>query len=134
MQNAMDYRHFSMSKYLDILDNNEKTLEHLDPGQYPALTAYFRRTGGLRVLTTIMLIMAGYDHPLHLSPRTGKAWFAISRSFMMHIGGGSPNTWNSAIIYLTHIGLLERIRPSASTTIPAIRRLHEAAAARGTKA
>lgn len=115
-----------MTDLRDRLRIASDTIVDLPADEYPALTAYFKKTSGKRCLIGLLDVLRSYDKPM-FTMKNGKAYYAVSQRYLIMVHGGSQQTWNSCLTFLAVIGLIERIRPSKDSRIPAIKAMYEKA-------
>lgn len=112
--------------YRDILHRNIEIAANLDQARYPELKRWFRNSSALRCYSSLIQTIAGYEKPLHTS-KSGKAYYAVSVSWLIAHYGGAAHVWQSSLILLQICGMIERIVPSRSSTNHAFKSLYQTA-------
>lgn len=104
----------------ELAAHNIETLLSLDENTYPALTAHFTKTKCKTCLYCLLEYLEALEAPGHTSKK-GKHYFFVSSRYLIAKHGGSKTTWHNHMILLSHLGLLERIRPGEETVIRKMR-------------
>lgn len=110
--------------YREIMATNLQTIEAVNPAEYPNLSKWLNRTGA-KYYRQMIEICLSFAAPFYQSNTTGKAFFAVTRQRLMAVYGGSPYSWQSAIIVLSIAGMLERIEPNENTSNEQFRKLYD---------
>lgn len=99
-----------------IIRENIAAIEALDLELCPELTRLFRKTSIHAHLLHVWTYMQSHPFPRTMD-QAGRGYWSIPVSYLKKEHGGSSETWQSHLIFLTDAGLLKRVKPDKLTKL-----------------
>lgn len=99
-----------------IIAQNIAAIEALDPELYPELVRIFRKTSLHAHLLHVWTYMQSHPFPRTMD-QAGRGYWSIPVSYLKKEHGGSVETWQSHLAFLTDAGLLKRVKPDKRTKL-----------------
>lgn len=97
-----------------IIAENIAAIETLNPEEHPELTRLFRKTSLHAHLLYVWTYMQSHPFPRTMD-QAGRGYWSIPVSYLKKEHGGSIETWQSHLAFLTDAGLLKRVKPDKLT-------------------
>lgn len=115
--------------YTDIVKANEAVIDGLDAERYPELYRLFiRRKHSSSLYWHLFWMWEAMDEhsaPMALYKKSG--YHTLSIGFMIKKHKGTPEAWQSHLIFLRDTGLLSAVKPTATTKQPDMKQAYQLA-------